>query len=179
NQGQKLNQSQLLSNRNFNLQISDIEPKLTYQIASDFRWSASYKYSIKQNILNADSTQGLQHKISSEIKYNKATKGSWTGRVSYYQINFRGLENSPVGYEILEGLRAGINYTWGIGYQQNLTNNLQITINYEGRKSGNLKTIHTGNITVRAILYLLIYSSCLNFYLTQELIDALIQSNIF
>jgi len=152
NQGQKLNQSQLLSNRNFNLQISDIEPKLTYQIASDFRWSASYKYSIKQNILNADSTQGLQHKISSEIKYNKATKGSWTGRVSYYQINFRGLENSPVGYEILEGLRAGINYTWGIGYQQNLTNNLQITINYEGRKSGNLKTIHTGNITVRAIL---------------------------
>lgn len=149
--GEKSNSSQLLSNRNFKILIKETEPKITYQQASDFRISLAYKYSLKENIVLKDSTQGLQHKISSELRYNKANKGSWQGRLSYYKIDFKGLENSPVAYEILEGLRPGNNLTWGISYQQNITSSLQLSINYDGRKPEGLKTVHIGNVTVRAI----------------------------
>ena len=149
--GEKSNTSQLLTNRNFRIFINETEQKLTYQQASDFRVSLAYKYSIKENRFENDSTQGKQHRISSEIRYNRANKGSWSGRINYYNILFTGLENSPVAYEIMEGLRPGNNLTWGISYQQNITTALQLSINYEGRRPEGLKTVHIGNVTVRAV----------------------------
>jgi hypothetical protein len=148
---EKSNTSQLLTNRNYRIIINEAEPRLTYQQASDFRISLAYKYSIKENRFENDSTQGIQHRISSEIRYNRANKGSWSGRLNYYNILFTGLENSPVAYEIMEGLRPGNNLTWGISYQQNITTALQLSINYEGRRPEGLKSVHIGNVTVRAV----------------------------
>jgi hypothetical protein len=51
----------------------------------------------------------------------------------------------------MEGLRPGNNLTWGISYQQNITTALQLSINYEGRRPEGLKTVHIGNVTVRAV----------------------------
>jgi hypothetical protein len=51
---------------------------------------------------------------------------------------------------MLEGLRTGINTTWNVNYQQNISKSLQIAIGYEGRKSPAVKTVHVGNMTARA-----------------------------
>lgn len=149
--GSKSTSSLLLTNRNYRLLLLEAEPKLTFQLGSEFRWSLSYRYINKRNTWIGDSTYGLIHKYTVELKLNKANKGSWIGKFSYHEINFSGIENTPVGYEILEGMRAGKNFTWNFGYQQNVSDNLQLTISYEGRKSPLIKVIHIGNITVRAI----------------------------
>jgi opacity protein-like surface antigen len=51
---------------------------------------------------------------------------------------------------MLEGFRPGTNYTWGAGMQRNLSNTIQISLNYEGRKPPGLKTVHTGSMQARA-----------------------------
>jgi hypothetical protein len=66
------------------------------------------------------------------------------------KIDFIGIENSAVGFEMLEALRPGMNYTWNIGYQKTVSKNLQLTIQYLGRKSENTRMIHSGGMELRA-----------------------------
>jgi hypothetical protein len=65
-------------------------------------------------------------------------------------MDFTGNSNSAVGFELLESLRPGTNYTWNFGYQRNVSKNLQLTIQYLGRKSEDSRMIHSGNMEVRA-----------------------------
>ena len=65
-------------------------------------------------------------------------------------MGYTGNPNSAVGFEMLESLRPGINYTWNLSYQRTLSKNLQLTIQYLGRKSEAIRTIHSGSMEVRA-----------------------------
>ena len=67
-----------------------------------------------------------------------------------YNNAFIGNEVSPVAFQILEGLQPGKNTTWRLLIQKNLTQYLDINLNYQGRKSETSQTIHTGNVQLRA-----------------------------
>ena len=47
-------------------------------------------------------------------------------------------------------LKPGTNYTWNISYQRNVSKNLQLSIQYLGRKSENSRLIQSGTMEVRA-----------------------------
>jgi len=51
---------------------------------------------------------------------------------------------------MLEGLKPGVNYTWNVGYQRSISKNLQLSVQYNGRKSEGNKFIHSGGMEVRA-----------------------------
>jgi hypothetical protein len=51
---------------------------------------------------------------------------------------------------MLEGLQPGRNQTWRLLIQKNLTQYLDVNVNYQGRKSETSDTIHTGSIQLRA-----------------------------
>ena len=73
-----------------------------------------------------------------------------TAEFSLYQNTFEGDASQPVAFQMLEGLRPGRNLTWRLLLQKNLTQYLDININYQGRKSETSQTIHTGNVQLRA-----------------------------
>jgi hypothetical protein len=83
-------------------------------------------------------------------KYNQTQKGSLQGQFNVIRIVFQGSSNSPLGFELLEALKPGINYVWSIGYQRSLSKNLQISVQYNGRKSEGNKIIHAGGMEVKA-----------------------------
>jgi hypothetical protein len=72
------------------------------------------------------------------------------GEISFYQNKFKGSELSSVGFQMLEGLQSGQNLTWKLLLQKNLTQFLDVNLNYQGRKSESIQTVHTGNIQLRA-----------------------------
>ncbi len=72
------------------------------------------------------------------------------GEFSLYDNKFVGDALLPVAFQMLEGLQPGKKLTWRLLLQKNLTQFLDININYQGRKTETSKTIHTGNVQLRA-----------------------------
>ena len=87
--------------------------------------------------------------LGSELRYAKPKLGVLTLGYNYYEVAFEGNINTPLAYEMLQGLSAGNNQIWTINLQQRLGQNLQINFNYEGRKSGQIPIIHTGRMEAR------------------------------
>ena len=85
-----------------------------------------------------------------ELRKSKRDKGLLNAEIHFVKINYKGESNSTIGFEMLEGLQVGQNTTWRIGFQKNMSNNIQISINYNGRKSENNKAVHNGSMQMRA-----------------------------
>jgi len=64
--------------------------------------------------------------------------------------DFKGSTNSPVAYQMLEGLQDGTNYTWNLFYNKKLNSFLNLNLSYFGRKSETSRAIHSGSIQLRA-----------------------------
>lgn len=148
--GIKSNESSYLLNRNYKIEYVDLEQKLSYQPNTSLRVSILYKYNKKQNIAEGGFQRAELNDFGLEFKYNQLDKGSLNGKLNLINIIYNDAENTPVAYEMLNALQVGYNYTWGLSYQRNLTNNLQISINYDGRKSPTSKIINIGGAQVRA-----------------------------
>ena len=140
----------LLENRNFTVLTKETEPKISYQPNTSTRVSAGYKYSEKQNTQSSIGEKAIVEDFLIEIKLSKLSKGNLDIRADYLLITYPFPENTPLAFEMLNSLRAGQNFTWSMNYQQNLSSYLQISFNYEGRKTPGNKIIHLGGAQVRA-----------------------------
>jgi hypothetical protein len=149
--GIKTNSSQFFSTRNYYINYNDIEPRISFQPGTTFRVSLLYRYSEKKNAADLGGETNNLQKFGVEFRAARASKGSLTTEINYFRIAYDGTVNSTIGYEMLEGLKPGENFTWKAGWQQSLGGGLQLTLGYEGRKTPDNKPIHTGSAQVRAM----------------------------
>jgi len=140
--------SEFFSNRNYIILSDELEPTLIYQPSVKFRWSLSGIYGERSNELGDERV--FNRTLSTEMRFNDAGKGTFSMELSYIELDFNSSENSPLSFEMLDGLSPGTNITWTVLWQRNLSNNLQLNLNYSGRKSEDLRTIHTGGMQLRA-----------------------------
>lgn len=145
--GTKLANADYTSGRNFDINYHYIKPSFIIQPSTSFRFSIDTRYSEKFNVDGESSYVG---EAGFQVKYNQANKGSFQAGMAYIAINYNGNENSALGFEMLESLKPGNNYTWNAGYQRSVSKNLQISIQYTGRKTETNKAIHSGGMEVRA-----------------------------
>jgi hypothetical protein len=80
----------------------------------------------------------------------KNEKSQVKAEFNLFNNNFTGNSNSPVAYQMLEGLQPGKNYTWTLLFQRKLFSFLNLNVAYLGRKSETSKTIHTGSVELKA-----------------------------
>ena len=113
------------------------------------RISVKYIYGEKQNrIANYESV--YRNSVALFAKYNLLKKGIINGSIQYISLNYNGNQNSQIAYQMMDGLRSGDNYTWNISYQRTILKNLQLSINYNGRKPADTDVIHVGSVQLRA-----------------------------
>ncbi|MCC6370218.1 MAG: hypothetical protein IT236_04355, partial [Bacteroidia bacterium] len=146
----KGNTSAFFAARNYMIEAVETEQKIVYQPNTVFRVSGIYKYNEKTNTVGDISQRAFLNTYAFELKYNQTEKGSLTGRFDFIQIIYNDNANSAVAYEMLNGLNKGDNFTWELVYQRNLNNNLQISINYNGRKTTGSSVVHLGGAQIRA-----------------------------
>jgi len=146
-QGSKSAQADYTIGRNYSLNYAFVKPTFSFQPSTNFRWSIEGRYGEKTT--TSDEYAKIIE-ITSRVKYNELERGSLQLSLSALSIQFQGTENSAVGFELLEALKPGQNYTWNLNYQRNLSKKLQLSINYSGRKSVENKAIHTGGMELRA-----------------------------
>jgi hypothetical protein len=141
--------SENYASRNFDLKGFQFEPKVSYLFTKNASLDVFYEWQRKANKVG-DREELLQSRFGTSFNYAGEKKLTLNGEFSWYENNFKGNEFSPVAFQMLEGLQGGQNLTWRLLVQKNLTQFLDININYQGRKTETSSTVHTGNIQLRA-----------------------------
>lgn len=150
-QGVKQVLADYTSGRDYSIDYQWLKSTLSYQPSTNFRLTLETRGVTKENVIEGGAGETCQIiDIGSTFKYNQTDKGSLQGEFKVLRIDYDGNVNSAIGFEMLEALRPGINYTWTIGYQKTVSKNLQITFQYLGRKSEDTRIIHTGGMEIRA-----------------------------
>lgn len=135
--------------RNFDIDNYSVQPKLSYIFSKNASWDIFYEYKHQENTIN-DLEQLKQNQLGTSFNFNSEKGFTLTGEYSYYNNNFVGNQLAPVAFQMLQGLQAGKNSVWQLLLQKNITQYLDINVNYQGRKSETSKTVHTGNVQLRA-----------------------------
>ncbi|GAB3653925.1 hypothetical protein GCM10028791_24300 [Echinicola sediminis] len=152
-QGRRIAVSDYLDNRNYHVKQWGGGPELSWQPSSIFRTSLNYRFTNKYNVQNKESDEQADlHQLGMEMRYAKAIKTTLNGMLKYTHIDFNGVSNSPLGYEMLEALTIGSNVSWSINWIQKIGEGLQLNLTYEGRDSEGLnRLVHTGRMQVSAL----------------------------
>jgi len=142
-------ESQSFTSRNFLLDSYELTPKLSYLYNANSRFELLYNFKNKENQLSGLETLQL-HNLGANFRYARNQKFSINTSLNFIVNNYEGNLNSPVAYQMLEGLQPDRNYTWNLTFQKKITSYLDINFNYLGRKSETTKAIHTGTLQLRA-----------------------------
>ncbi len=136
-------------NKNFNIDESRFSPKLSYLVNDNTRFDIFYQHTSKDNTIgNFESLKQEKYGVSFAVSNNQ--KAAISAEFNYFSNNFEGNQNSPVGYQMMEGLQPGKNFTWSLLAQKKLTKYLDLNLNYFGRKSETSSVIHTGTVQLKA-----------------------------
>ncbi|MFY8005004.1 MAG: hypothetical protein ACOVNR_09165, partial [Chitinophagaceae bacterium] len=144
-------QTPAFANRNFEIVGFQTEPKLSYVNGTIYRLQASYQYIQRENMAKDGGQQAKIHSIITEAKWNMVQKNSLTAKFTYADIQLTGLPNTAVSFVMLNGLNTGRNFLWNLELTKRLGNSLEMMVQYEGRKPGNISVIHIGRASIRAI----------------------------
>ncbi len=142
-------QTENFIDKNYQINSTDMAPKFTFLYNKDHRLSVFYQFKNKKNTMS-DFDKLQQQNFGTSYFYTDKNKYQINAEFNVFLNNFTGSQNSPVSYQMLEGLQAGKNYTWSLLYQQKLNSFLNLNFNYLGRKSENSVVIHTGSVQLRA-----------------------------
>ena len=146
-------ESDFLEDRNYRTTGNEIKSTFEWQPSNHWRFSTDYSFEINRETGTQEPGGGKSKTNEStfNIKYAKASNKNIDFTLRYTHIDFYGEENSALGYELLKGLKPGDNLTWSLIWQQKIFDGLQMGLNYEGRKSGDMNAIHIGRMQVMAL----------------------------
>jgi len=139
-------------NNKLDVQYYEIEPQLVFQPGTKWRVRGKFKYTDKLNFKpeNTGTEQAILRDAGIDGKYNLLQRGSINATFNFISITYDGATGNSVEFELLEGLKAGLNFTWSVFFQMRVGKNMQVNLQYSGRKSGDNDPVHTGTVQVRA-----------------------------
>ena len=146
--GNKTYESQFFATKNYEIESIKNNFQFNIQPNTNNRISLTYNFEVKEN------TSGVEKLTSNDVgleyRLNSVNKGSMNATFNFIYYKYIYGNNSAIDYEMLQGLQPGINFTWGLNFQRQLSNGLQINISYTGRKSAETAVIHTASVQLRA-----------------------------
>lgn len=145
-------ESALSDGRTYSVHGLAAEPALTWMYRSVFRITGTLRYEERQNEEAYGGELAKIRRFDLEARYSKPVSGVLLLRGSYAGIGYDGLTTAPVAFTMLDALQPGANFIWYGSWDRRVTKGIELSVEYEGRKPGIGTVIHTGRMSVRAIL---------------------------
>ncbi len=150
--GEKGRSSSAYEEQNYRIGFWKVSPSVSIQSQRKFRIKAAYQYQFGKNELIDTSQAAVTNELKLQGQYGQPSKGLVRFDVSWVNIDYQVANfNSPVAYNLLNGLQPNGNFIWRTTYTTRLKGNIQLELRYEGRKSGESRTVHKGGATMRAL----------------------------
>ncbi len=136
--------------RNLDLKTQSVDAKLSYLFNTN-----KSSIDVFFNLKNKNNNSLINEQLKSNtygigIKHQGKKDFSLNASFQYILNTYNANQNSPIAYQLMEGLQNGKNYKWNVYFQKKITNYLNINLVYDARKSDVVKTIHTGTIQLKA-----------------------------
>jgi len=135
--------------RNYQIHELSFAPSIHYYFTKNNHIILEYSQTKKNNKIGDLETLNQQ-----QIKFNYRLE---TQKNNHISIELKALKNvftgssfSAVGYQMLEGLQPDNNMIWSFLWSHKLNSFLYLNLNYNGRANAFSKTIHNGNVQLRA-----------------------------
>ncbi|MFB9051753.1 hypothetical protein ACFFVB_01565 [Formosa undariae] len=135
--------------KNYNIDETQFNPKLTYLLNENTRFDVFYQFTNKENTIGSFETLE-QQKYGTSLSVSNVQKSAISAEINYFSNSYAGNANTPVAYQMLEGLQPGKNFTWTVLVQKKITKFLDLNLSYFGRKTETSNSIHTGSVQLKA-----------------------------
>jgi hypothetical protein len=139
-------------NRSYHVDNWSTEPSLTLLVRSVFRFTTSYKHEERRNEKQLGGQFAKIQTVNVDIRFSKPATGALQLKGAYSNIYYDGANNTSVSFIMLDALQKGNNYLWGLTWDRRVGKGIELSLEYEGRLPGNSPVIHTGRMSLRAIL---------------------------
>lgn len=139
--------SESFTQNDYSFTYFQIKPSIQYRYKSNLRLGLNYNYSNKNEI---SEVKARSHVFSWQMNYRQKSRSNFMAEFSFSKIDFNGKENSSLELIMLEGLKNGNNFVWNFSYTKRMANNIDLNLQYNGRKPGTSKVVHVGNVQIKA-----------------------------
>ncbi len=148
---QGIKSKDIFSRRDYEVNYSSVEPKVTLIYKNILRASVFYNYLESKNHPDYGGEVAFSNKFTADVRYNVVSKSALNVSFSYASVVYDFPNNTPVAFVILQGLEPGNNFLWNVSLERKLSGNLQLSLTYDGRKIADNQTVHIGGAQVRAL----------------------------
>lgn len=138
--------------RTYHYDSRGINPSITTFIGSKVRITAQYDYDYRRNKTYYGNEKAIIHSAGIDSRFSFKTLGSIQFGSTVSIIKFDGNEDSGVGIAMLDALKKGSNFLWNLQWNTKISKGLEFSLQYDGRKPGSSRVIHTASMSLRALL---------------------------
>jgi len=150
--GRRIYRSALDDGRSYEVVGHAAEPSLTWLLRSAFRVTGGYKWEERTNMIGAVGERALIQSLQLDFRASMRSIGTLQGRGTFAAIDYNAAANTSISFVMLDALQQGTNWLWYLNWERRLSKGIEISLEYEGRKPGDNPVIHTGRMSVRAVL---------------------------
>ncbi len=146
---EKGNRSEQMSTRCYTIAQHRVGEEVRYQFRNAVTVSVEYSYDSQHNLTGEERL--WTHSASLQAEGRFAERGTVSSSLQYVYAGGQIPENNTVSYLMTNGLSLGQNVLWKCDCRISVTEYLQLSLQYEGRKTQGNKSVHTGAMTVKAM----------------------------
>lgn len=143
----KENSSQFFHNKNFTIETHNLKLESQIQHSEKINLILKYDYKFKINLVGKEEVSS--HEVETEFYYRMVKKGMLQINLKYAYLKPNQDIVGNLAYEIMEGQTKGSNWLWSVIYQTKLVDYLFLDLQYNGRKGGRNRMIHTGSLQIK------------------------------
>ena len=135
--------------RNLDIDYYSINPEISYRPSTSVRINILYTFD-KRTQLIEQMEFARSHDFTLSTTIRKASSSNFNFSLSFVNVKYNGEQNSPIEFDLLEGLKNGRNYIWNTLFTKRLSNSIDLNLSYEGRKTGDAPTVHIARAQIKA-----------------------------